>query len=106
MPKPKYFKNTDLFYTALFHELIHWTGHPSRLNRFVVSQPSSREEYAFEELIAQLGATYLCFSCDIKKTISHSVHYIDSWLAALKNDKKYFFKAISYATKASEFING
>ena len=92
---------TEHYYSTLFHEITHWTGHKSRLDRF---QDRSREGYAFEELIAELGAAYHCriFGIDLEPRDDHA-KYLGGWLKALKNDKRLIFKAAAAAQKAVDF---
>jgi len=100
----------ELFATAA-HELVHWTGHPSRLARHtsefneeaVGENASSIEEYAFEELVAELGASFLCAERGINATTQHAA-YLQSWLKALKEDKKFIFQAATAAQKAVDYI--
>src|SRR5215470_15176740 len=87
-----------------FHELTHWTGHKSRLDRDLKKRFGSRD-YAAEELIAELGAAFLCaefgFDGDVR-----SAGYIASWIELLKGDKRAFFTACSKAAKAAEHLRG
>ena len=94
---------TEHYYSCLFHEVTHWTGHKSRLDRLA---DRSREGYAFEELIAELGAAYQCriFGIDLETRADHA-KYLSGWLTALKNDKKFIFKAAASAQKAIEFCD-
>ena len=95
---------TENYYATLFHELTHWTGAQHRLNR---EQCKERNKYAFEELIADLGAAFLCSQLGIVQTPREDhAHYIKNWLKALKNDKKFIFKASAQAAKAAEYMNG
>ena len=108
MPKKElFFDNgqsaTENYYAVLLHELTHWTGSEDRLNR--AKHVSSKENYAFEELIAELGSAFLCAQFGIKQhgRNDHAL-YLKSWLQALKNDKKYIFKASSQAQKAVDYL--
>ena len=93
---------TENYYSVLLHELTHWTGHKSRLNRF---KDKSKHGYAFEELIAELGAAFQCaeLGIDTKPRKDHA-HYLKGWLAALKNDKKFIFQAAARAQAAVNLI--
>lgn len=94
------------FYGTLLHELVHWTGHETRMGRKLGNIFGS-EEYAYEELIAELGASFLCAEFEIEyETRESHAQYIHSWLQALKNDKTFIFKASSQAGKAVEFLHG
>ncbi len=109
IPPRTIFKTPEGRYETLFHELVHSTGHPSRLNRFKDGAQNAAfgsVEYSKEELIAELGAAFLCSMTGIKKTFNNSVAYIQSWLQALKNDKKLVVTAAASAEKAVEYITG
>ncbi len=94
---------TENYYATLLHELTHWTGAKHRLDR---NMDKEREKYAFEELIAELGAAFLCAQHGITQTQpEHHAMYIKSWLKALKDDKTHIFKAAAKATQASEYLN-
>jgi antirestriction protein ArdC len=90
----------DYFVTGL-HELTHWTGHKSRLARDF-SGRFGTDAYAFEELIAEMGAAFLCADSGIEYTTQHA-SYIESWLRVLKADKKAILTAASQAQKAADF---
>ena len=104
MPRKHQFKTQEGFYSTLFHELSHWTGHQSRLNRKKLNKPGSKD-YAFEELIAEISASFLCCHLGFSYSSQHSA-YIESWIKVLKEDKKAIFRASSQAQKATEFILG
>lgn len=96
--------NVEHYYATLFHELTHWSGHKTRLDRELSME---KEKYAFEELIAELGACFLCADHGIK-TEARDDHakYIESWLKALKSDKAFIPQAAAQAQKAADFLNG
>jgi antirestriction protein ArdC len=102
MPAFQAFKGADHFYNVAFHELTHWTGHKSRLDRDLRNRFGSRD-YAAEELISELGAAFLCaefgFNGDVR-----NAGYISTWIALLKADKRAFFTACSKASKAADFL--
>src|SRR2546421_7817238 len=104
MPAFAGFKGADHFYNVAFHELTHWTAHKSRLDRDLKNRFGSRQ-YAAEELIAELGAAFLCaefgFDGDIR-----SAGYIASWIELLQADKRAFFTACSRASKAADYLRG
>lgn len=102
MPSAKSFKSIEHYYSTLFHELGHWTGHPSRLDR---KATWDREGYAFEELIAELTSAFLCSQHGVNGDLQHP-EYIGNWIKKLKDDKKYIFSASSAASKAVAFMNG
>ncbi|WP_431786922.1 ArdC family protein [Vibrio harveyi] len=102
MPKPERFKTQADYYATLLHELTHWTGRANRLNRkFGASKRTN--DYAFEELVAELGSAFLMAELGIKGDVQHE-SYIGEWLSNLRNDKKFIFQAASKASKAFEFI--
>jgi len=106
MPKRDTFDGSPEYYSTLFHELGHATGHKSRLNRKLESRFGS-SDYAREELIAEMTAAFLCGVAGIEcKTIDNSAAYIDNWLRALKNDSRLIVKASSQAQKSAEYIQG
>ena len=84
------------------HELIHATGHPSRLDRDLTN-PFGSPGYAREELIAELGAAFVCAALAIPPTVRHA-SYIASWLDVLRDDKRAIFKAASAASKAASWL--
>lgn len=101
MPRKVLFNHIEDYYATVFHELTHWTRHPSRLNR--EKNPNIIEEVAFEELIAELGSAFLMAEFNLFGNVQHE-SYIASWLTALRNDKKWIFKASSSASKAHQFL--
>jgi antirestriction protein ArdC len=86
------------------YELTHWSGHKSRLDRDLKHRFGSRN-YAGEELIAELGAAFLCaefgFDGDVR-----NAGYIGIWIELLKADKRAFFTACSQASRAAEYLRG
>ena len=104
MPAFEAFTGADHFYNALFHELTHWTGHKSRLDRDLKNRFGSRA-YAAEELVAELGAAFLSaefgFDGDVR-----NAGYIATWIDLLKADKRAFFTACSRASQAADFLRG
>lgn len=95
---------TEAYYATTLHELTHWTGASHRLDR----QKGKRfgdTNYAFEELIAELGSAMLCAMLGISSsTRADHAHYIDGWLKALRNDTQFIFSAASQAQKAADFL--
>lgn len=107
MPPMKKFKNSECYYMTLFHELIHATGHQSRLNRKEVTEKSTfaSESHSQEELVAELGACYLkSFTGIANVEFQNSVAYIQGWLKRLRDDKKFIIYAASKAHRAVDFI--
>lgn len=108
LPPRKNFISQEEFYSTAFHELVHSTGHPDRLNRKNSSGGSDfNENYSKEELVAEIGSSYLCAHARIApKTIDNQAGYIANWLSVLKGDKKFIFSASSLAQKAVDYILG
>ncbi|KAA3595840.1 MAG: DUF1738 domain-containing protein [Calditrichaeota bacterium] len=107
IPVRNSFKSIEDYYSSLFHELVHSTGHKSRLNRKGVSGNTKFGDsvYSKEELIAEFGSAFLCSVCGIEnKTIENNTAYIQGWIKALKNDKSLLLKASSQAKKSVKFI--
>lgn len=107
MPAQETFEGDEEYYSTLFHELTHSTGHESRLNRRGSDTPRNfgDREYSKEELVAEMGAAYLCGVAGIEnKTIDNSAAYIASWMKALRDDKKMVVQAAGQAQKAADFI--
>jgi len=112
MPPMKTFFATDdanaeqNYYGTLFHELTHWTGHASRCDRNLKGK-SDRKSYAFEELVAELGACFQSVHFGIEPVETNADHakYLNSWMQALKDDNKIIFKASAKANQAMQFLN-
>jgi len=107
MPKKESFEKEEFFYSVLFHELGHSTGHKSRLDRATITEAThfGTENYSKEELVAEMTASFLCGYCQIEnQTISNSTAYIQSWLKKLRDDVKMVVLAAAQAQKASDFI--
>jgi antirestriction protein ArdC len=102
MPAFGAFKGADHFYGTVFHELIHWTAHGSRLDRDLKNRFGSRN-YAGEELVAELGAAFLCAEFGFDGDLRHA-GYIGHWVEILKADKRAFFTACSQASKAADYL--
>lgn len=96
---------TDAYYSTLLHELTHWTGAACRLNRDLANRFGS-EAYAMEELIAELGAAFLCadLGISVQPRPDHAA-YVSNWLAVLQSDKRAVFTAASQSSRAVDFLN-
>jgi len=91
------------YYSTLAHEMIHWTGHSSRIDRLASTRET--KDYAFEELIAELGQSILCQEVGLRDNVdSNEIAYIKSWIANLSNDPSYIVKAASQAEKAVQHL--
>ena len=107
IPKQKTFDNSESYYATLFHELVHSTGHGNRLNRkeLLDSRGFQSEEYAVEELTAEIGASYLKSIAGIPiEQLENNAAYIQHWLYHLKNDKRFIIHASAQAQKATDYI--
>ncbi len=94
----------EAYYSVLLHELTHWTGHENRCNRRLAKRFGD-QAYAMEELIAELGAAFLCADLAITdQPRADHAQYIDHWLDVLKRDKKAIFMAASKASEAAAFL--
>jgi antirestriction protein ArdC len=102
LPERHLFADAANFYATGLHELVHWTGAKSRLDRGKGGKFGS-ESYAFEELIAELGCAFLMADLGVSGEVQHE-SYIASWLKTLKDDKRYIFQAASAASKAHRFL--
>ena len=107
MPKMETFHNSEYYYSTLLHELVHSTGHENRLNRKTLTElcPFGSNNYSREELVAEIGASFLCGVTGIaNKTIDNSAAYIQSWLKSLRNDKRLIVLAAGAAQKGADYI--
>lgn len=111
VPCKKQYKDIMEFYSTLFHEMIHSTGHKDRLKRLdcgVEFAGFGTENYSKEELVAEIGSAFLMNHIGIEtpKTFNNSAAYIQSWLKVLKNDNRFIVSASSKAEKAMKYILG
>jgi len=107
MPKPATFRSEQEYYSTLFHELAHSTGHISRLGRDVGVSHFGSRDYSKEELVAEMSAAMLCGITGIENsTIDNSASYVQSWLKVLRSDKKILVQAAGQAQKACDLITG
>ncbi|GAA4461869.1 zincin-like metallopeptidase domain-containing protein [Nemorincola caseinilytica] len=106
MPKRRSFRTEAGYYSTLFHELVHSTGHDSRLARDGVVEMSEfgDEMYSKEELVAEIGTCYLLALANIEGEFANSAAYIQGWLGKLRNDKRLIVKAAGQAQKAVDYI--
>jgi len=108
-PKKEQFADINEYYSTLFHELAHSTGHKSRLNRFSNSADQfifASESYSKEELVAEISSAMLCNIAGIEteKTLENSAGYIKGWLEKLRNDNKLIVQASNKAQKVIDHI--
>ena len=109
MPSRTAFESQAEYYSTLFHELTHSTGHAKRLERegFDKPQQFGSESYSREELIAEMGSAMLCCVAGIEQaTICNSAAYLQSWIRKLKADSRLVVSAASAAQKAADYIRG
>ncbi len=109
MPARGLFAKVEHYYSVLFHELTHSTGHDSRLERATLRDllAFGDTNYSKEELCAEMGAAYLCGVTGIvNETVDNSAAYIQGWLSRLRNDKRLLIQAAAQAQKAADFILG
>lgn len=105
MPQMGHFQHAEGYYATLFHEITHWSGAPNRLNRPQTIYSVNQKIYAREELIAEMGAAFICAKCQIDTAIiENSAAYIDGWLKALRNDRRLVSEAAKYARIAVEYL--
>ena len=102
MPRLDAFESEEHYWGVKLHELTHWTGHKSRLDRDLSGRFRS-EAYAAEELVAEMGSAFLCAQLGIEGHLRHP-EYIGNWLKVLKDDKRAVFKASSLAQAAADFV--
>lgn len=109
VPPKEDFENIHNYYSTVFHEIVHSTGHKKRLNRKGIAELATfgDSSYSKEELVAEIGASFLCGKTGIiNKTIDNSAAYIQSWLRVLENDKRLVVQASQQAQKAVDYILG
>ncbi|MFT3786017.1 MAG: zincin-like metallopeptidase domain-containing protein [Tepidisphaeraceae bacterium] len=109
VPEPTRFASTNEFYSTLFHELAHSTGHSSRLDRKLDTDPKpfGTPDYSREELVAEMAAAFLCGEADIvPSVIENQAAYLQGWINVLKGDKKLVIAAAGAAQRAADWILG
>jgi len=106
LPAPEAFKDAESYAATKAHELTHWTKHPSRLDRDFGRQRFGDEGYAREELVAELGAAFLCADLGItSEPRDDHAAYIGHWLKVLQNDKRAIFQAAAHAQRAVDHLH-
>ena len=107
LPPFESFSDAESYYATLLHELTHWTRHPARLDREFGRKRWGDEGYAAEELVAELGAAFLCVDLAITpEPRADHASYIANWLEVLKNDKRAIFTAAAHAQRAADYLHG
>ena len=106
LPTLAQFRETAEYYGTLFHEMVHSTGHESRLNRLNQTAFFGSEAYSKEELIAEIGAAALVNHAGLEtdRSFRNSAAYLQNWLSVLRNDKRFIVSASGKAEKAVEMI--
>lgn len=102
LPHKTAFNGESHYYATAFHELTHWTAAKHRLDRDL-SGRFGNPAYAFEELVAEIGAAFLCADHQIQGELRHA-GYIENWLKACREDNKAIFKAAALAQKAADYL--
>jgi antirestriction protein ArdC len=109
MPGMDHFDGSDQYYATLYHELVQSSGHETRLNRSTLTAKTGfgSDPYCREELIAEIGAAFLCGQAEIgERTIDNSAAYVAEWLKRMKDDKKLIVQAAAQAQRAADFVLG
>lgn len=105
MPPFSAFESAEAYYSTLFHETAHWSGSTTRLDR-LKSTDKRTQDYAFEELVVEIAACFLCSDLEITASVRpESASYLASWLKALKQDKRAIFRAASKAQAAADYLH-
>jgi antirestriction protein ArdC len=104
LPERELFADAGSYYATALHELVHWSGHPKRLDR-ELGRRFGEAAYAVEELIAEIGSAFLCAACRLEGRLQH-VAYIGNWIQVLKNDKRAVFTAAAKAQQAADYVEG
>jgi len=105
MPPFECFRDAESYYSTLAHEMTHWTKHPARLARDFGRKQWGDEGYAQEELVAELGAAFVCADLELAtEPREENASYIKNWLEILKNDTRFVFKAAAHAQRAADYL--
>lgn len=106
LPYKPCFDNPGRFYSTALHELAHWTGHPTRLNRFSQTAPVGSCEYGYEELVGEIASAFLTAQLNIPNVAAetHSASYLASWLPTVKADSRAIVRASSDASRAADYV--
>ena len=103
MPPFESFSNAESYYATFIHELSHRTGHTSRLGRDLTSKKGT-PGYAFEELIADMSAAFVCSILGIQPNLEHHASYLNEWMGVIADDKQAFFRASYQAQVAANLL--
>ncbi len=106
MPPRQAFRSVNDYLATLAHEVTHWSGHPTRCPRNFRAVIGNAENYAREELVAELGAAFLCADLELSvEPRQDHAEYIGMWLKILRNDKRAIFQAAAIAQKAVDYLH-
>lgn len=105
LPNYSDFSSPEAYYATAIHELVHRTGHQNRLARNLGGKKRS-PEYAFEELVADMGAAFVCGTLGVQSNLEHHASYLDHWMSLIQDDSKAFFKAFKLAKTAADLLLG
>jgi len=107
LPVPEAFRDAESYAATKAHELTHWTKHPERLGRDLGRKAWGDEGYAREELVAELGAAFLCAGLGVTPEVREDhAAYLDHWLKIIKDDPKAIFSAAAHAQRAVDYLHG
>jgi antirestriction protein ArdC len=107
LPLPEAFRDAESYAATKAHELAHWTKHESRLNRSLGGKRFGDDGYAREELVAELGAAFLCADLGITpEPREDHASYLAHWLNILREDKRAVFAAAAHAQRAVDYLHG
>jgi antirestriction protein ArdC len=107
LPPFEAFKDKESYYATALHELTHWTKHERRLERDFSAKRFGDHGYAREELVAELGAAFLCAELGITPEVREDhAAYLGHWLTVLKEDKRAIFSAAAHAQRAADYLSG
>ena len=108
LPHLSQFESADEYFSTLYHELTHASGHARRLNRFAEAAGDRVEKYSFEELVAEFGAAFLCGFAGIQNrgTEELQASYIEGWAQVFRKDSRVLIRAASAAQRAADYIRG
>ena len=104
LPNREAFADLDTYYSVGYHELVHWVGHKSRLDRELGNSRFGNQAYAFEELIAEMGAAFLGGATGLPYEKMQHPQYIASWITLLENFHRAIFSASAQAQRAADYI--
>jgi antirestriction protein ArdC len=106
MPDFVAFRDAEIYYATLAHEMAHWTKHPSRLARDLGRKSWGDAGYAAEELVAELSSAFVCADLNLQnEPCEENAAYIANWLEVLKHDSRAIFSAAAHAQRAADYLN-